>query len=313
MKIDIKIKSYFKDEKRDHLSFNNWVTQLESLNKRKYRRIIIKTTLGRTQIWGINTENATLPSLVIFPGARTTSLIWDFDRGLDHLGQSFRIFLVETNGLPNLSEGWVAPIKSLYYGYWAGEVLEHLGLEKSYVAGASFGGLICAKLGITNPEKVKACFLLNPGCLQPFSLSPANLLFNLLPILWPTKKNISLFLNKAVFAKPGHSLSKEAEKMLIDYESLALRRYKDHTSKPYFMASQLADVHPDTYLLLGEKDLLFPYKRSMANAKKYLPGLRDIQVFKNVAHGIETYTPAIRFIGETIRSLEFRSIFKAQV
>jgi pimeloyl-ACP methyl ester carboxylesterase len=50
-------------------------------------------------------------------------------------------------------------------------VLEGLSITKAFVAGASFEGLICMRLGITSPEKVKAAFILNPGCLQPFSLS----------------------------------------------------------------------------------------------------------------------------------------------
>lgn len=79
--------------------------------------------------------------------------------------------MIETNGLPNLSSGATPDIKSLDCGIWASEVLGKLNIETAFVAGASFGGFICMKLGIVNPEKIKAAFLLNPGCLQPFSLT----------------------------------------------------------------------------------------------------------------------------------------------
>ncbi|RAJ20602.1 pimeloyl-ACP methyl ester carboxylesterase [Gelidibacter algens] len=210
--------------------------------------------------------------------------------------------MVETNGLPNLSGGQTPDIKSLDYGYWANEVLEKLKIEKTYIAGASFGGLICMKLGIANPEKIKAAFLLNPGCLQPFSLTFKNLYFNLLPILKPTEKNVLKFLDKAVFSKPNHKLSERSEKMLVEYEVFAISRYKDNTQKPYYMDKQLEEVDVDIYLLEGDKDLLFPFKKSIENAKRQINKLKEVKVFNNVGHGIETHDKALNYIGKQIKN-----------
>lgn len=294
--------SHFKDETKDLDYFKNWVTQLEKNNDRQYERYEVETSLGKTQIWGLNTKNDFSDILVIFPGARTTSLIWDFDKGLDNLNRKMRIFMVETNGLPNLSNGSTPDIKSLDYGHWANEIFEKLKIEKAFVAGASFGGLICMKLGITNPEKIKAAFLLNPGCLQSFSLSFNNLYYNLLPIIKPTKKNVLKFLDKAVFSKPNHKLSDISEKLLIDYEVFAISRYKDKTQKPYYMDKQLEEVNAETYLLVGDKDLLFPYQKSIENAKRQIKTLKKIKIFSNVGHGIETYDKALNYIGEKIKN-----------
>ncbi|MBY0434035.1 MAG: alpha/beta hydrolase [Cyclobacteriaceae bacterium] len=299
----IKSTSFFKDEKKDLESFRNWVAQLEEANGRKYETYEIKTVLGKTHIWGLNTQDTSLDALVIFPGARTTPLIWDFDKGLDRLNFPLRIFMVETNGLPNLSDGNTPDIKSLDYGWWAAEVMEQLGIASAFVAGASFGGLICMKLGIVKPALVRAAFLLNPGCLQPFSLSFANLYYNLLPIFSPTEDNVRKFLDKAVFSKPNHRLSERAEQMLVNYEVFAISRYKDNTQKPYYMDKQLAEANVDSYLLEGDKDLLFPYQKSIDNAKKHLAKLKEVKVFADVGHGIETYGPAMNYLGERIKAL----------
>lgn len=296
--------SGFKDKKNDLAFFEKWVNQLESANGRKYERFELTTSLGRTHVWGINTKEENLETLVIFPGARTTSLIWDFDKGLDNLNHQLKIYLVEPNGLPNLSEGNIPDIKSLDYGWWANEVFEKLNIEKAFIAGASFGGLICMKLGIVKPEKVKAAFLLNPGCLQPFSLSLKNLYLNLLPIISPTEINVEKFLNKAIFSKPNHQLSSKSEKMLVDYEVFAIRRFADKTQKPYYMDSELQEVKVETYLLLGDQDLLFPTQKSIDNAQKHLKQLKEIKVFPKVGHGIETYDKALHYIGETIRKFK---------
>ncbi|MDZ4668813.1 MAG: alpha/beta hydrolase [bacterium] len=297
----IKGKSHFKEELKDIAYFENWVKQLELVNGRVYERIEIQTALGRTHIWGLNSQDSTLETLVIFPGARTSSLIWDFDKGLDNLNHKLRIFMVETNGLPNLSNGESPDIHSLDYGIWAGEVLDNLNIERAFIAGASFGALICMKLGIVKPEKVIAAFILNPGCLQPFSLSFENLYYNLLPILSPNPKNVSKFLDKAVFYKPNHRLSEVSEQMLVDYEVFAISRYKDNTQKPYYMDQQLNEVKVDTYLLEGDKDLLFPFQKSIDNAKANIKTLKEVKIFNNVGHGIETYDKALNYIGEIIK------------
>ncbi|HRP34035.1 MAG TPA: alpha/beta hydrolase [Agriterribacter sp.] len=282
--------------------FENWVKKLEENNGKQYERYEILTSLGKTNVWGFNTKDEQLDTLVIFPGARTTALIWDFDNGLDNLNHKMRIFMVEINGLPNLSEGSTPDIKSLDYGIWASEVFDKLKINSAFIAGASFGGLICMKFAIVNPEKIKAIFLLNPGCLQPFSMTFKNLYYNLLPIIKPTDKNVSKFLDKAVFSKPNHQLSSISEKMLIDYEVFAISRYRDKTQKPYYMDRQLEDVKTDTYLLVGTKDLLFPYQKSIGNAKKHIKSLKGEKVFENVGHGIETYDKAMNYIGETIKN-----------
>lgn len=297
----VKHTSYFKDEKTDLNYFENWVSRLEKYNARTYERHTVSTSLGKTHVWGLNTQQDFPDTLVIFPGARTTSLIWDFDRGLDNLNHPMKIYMVETNGLPNLSEGNTPDIHSLDYGRWATEVLNGLKIDNAFIAGASFGGLICMKLGIVSPERVKAAFLLNPGCLQPFSLSFKNLFYNLLPILRPNKRNILTFLEKAVFSKPNHQLSQTAEKMLVDYEVFAITRFRDKTQKPYYMARQLAEVTINTYLLEGDQDLLFPHEKSITNARKHIKSLKGIAVFPDVGHGIETYDKALNFIGKTIQ------------
>jgi len=300
--MEIKGKSYFKDKKKDIAYFESWVKKLEKNNERQYERYEIETSLGKTHVWGLYTNEEHLDTVVIFPGARTTALIWDFDKGLDNFNHKMRIFMVETNGLPNLSCGETPDIKSLDYGFWADEVLEKLKIEKTFILGASFGGLICMKLGIVKPEKIKAAFLLNPGCLQPFSLTLKNLYFNLLPIIKPTEKNVLKFLDKAVFSKPNHKLSELSEKMLVEYEVFAISRYKDNTQKPYYMDKQLEEVKVDTFLLEGDKDLLFPFGKSIVNAKRQIKKLKEVKVFNNVGHGIETYEKALNYIGEQIKN-----------
>jgi pimeloyl-ACP methyl ester carboxylesterase len=301
--IEGKYHSQFKSPITDVEAYHSWVGQVTKLSNRTYESTVVKTDLGNTQVWGLNWSRTDLPALVIFPGARTSALFWDLDGSLSCFENVARIFLVETNGLPNCSEGQTPDIKGDGYGHWAASILTSLNLEKPFVAGASFGGLICAKLAITHSQLPRAIFMLNPGCLQPFSLKLKNLYYNLLPIVSPTEKNVRKFLDKAIFCKPNQSLSPQAEQLLVDYELLALKQYIDKTQKPYFMSEDLRQVNVPVYLLLGSHDLLFPYSTSEKNARALLPMLQEVKVFDEVAHGIETYTPALQWMSEKLKAL----------
>jgi pimeloyl-ACP methyl ester carboxylesterase len=299
--IMIKDRSCFKDPACDIQWLKQWAGKVEAASGRSYQRIEVQTSLGRTHIWGMSTANKELEPLVIFPGARTSVLFWDLDKGLDQLGGRFRIYMAETNGLPNLSEPNSPDIKSAAYGHWAVEVLDALKLDRPFVAGASFGGTICMKLAMVAPERIAAIALLNPGCVQPFSLTVKNLYYNILPIVAPSEKNVRKFLDKAIFCKPHHQLSPEAEQLLVDYEVFALTRFKDKAQKPYDMDEELLQVKPDVYLIEGDRDLLFPYERSIRNAKAKLKNLRDVKVFENVGHGIETHAAALSYMGQVLQ------------
>jgi len=296
----IKNKSFFKEEQKDRQYFESWVNKLEKSNSREYNKIIIPTALGNTMVYGIEPESGYVDTIVIFPGARTTALIWDFDKGLELLRDRYRIFMVETNGLPNLSDGSSPDIKSMDYGNWAAEVVEKLGIQKAHFLGASFGGLIIMKLAQVNSKLIKSAFLLNPGCLQPFSMKFRNLYYNILPIISPTPSNVAKFLKKAVFCAPEHDLTSASMLMLTEYEVFALKRYKDNTQKPYFMGVELTNVDCPVYLVEGDKDLLFPFEKNIANAKKLLKNLVEVKVFENVGHGIETHAPALNYIHEKL-------------
>lgn len=275
--------------------FRNWADKLAKLNgKNGYEGDWVHTSLGKTWVWHIAGPPVGGKPVVIFPGFRTTPLFWDFDGHLAEISKNRAVYLVETNGQPNISDGASPDINGNGYGLWAGEVLNGLGLEKCWVAGASFGALVALKLCIVYPEKVLGTLLLAPGCLQTFSMSFKNLYYNLLPILSPKDKNIRIFLNKAVLHPPSHQISELAFNLLLEYQSYVLKNYKDKTQKPYAMGPEMEKVQTKVWVMLGDRDPLFPMPKSAANARKHLSNLQEIYTMKGVAHGLEVHGPALK-------------------
>ncbi len=299
--MDIKRKSHFRNLDSDSRKFNEWVHKIETMNGRIYEKYDLETSLGKTVVYGLNTEDKSLPVLFVFPGFRTSSLIWDFDKGMNNLGLRMRIFFVETNGQPNLSDGNSPDINGLDYGHWANEVFNSLNIESAYVAGASFGGIVSMKLAITNPKRIKRAFLLNPGCFKFISMKPRVMLNSLLPVFKPTKENVMRFLDKMVFHDPDHVLSKEAYALLVEYELLAIKKYKDNTQKPRSMGKQLLSVKVPIHLILGDKDELFPFDKNLKIAKKLLhDNIKSVKIIENVSHGIECSSMAMEEIGRIV-------------
>ncbi|MFT3947772.1 MAG: hypothetical protein QM763_12590 [Agriterribacter sp.] len=68
------------------------------------------------------------------------------------------------------------------------------------------------------------------------------------------------------------------------------------------MDRQLEEVKIETFLLVGDKDLLFPYQKSVDNAKRQIKTLKETKIYNNVGHGIETYDKVLNYIGEKIKN-----------
>lgn len=293
--------SFFKNPEKDKAAFESWKKKVVEKNGYSYDELWVETSLGKTKVYGLNIADTTREMLVIFPGFRTTTLIWDFNQGLSLIAKTYRIFMVETNGQPNLSDGNTPDIKGLGYGEWGKEIFDALEIKQAYITGASFGGLVCMKIALVIPDRIKAAILLNPGCFRYVSFGAKNMFYNLLPLIRLNRKNMQRFLNQVVFNQCEDRISSDWEALLAEYLMLAISAYKDNTQKPYPMGEQLRGVTVPTHLVLGENDILLPYKKSLQRAEELLGNnLKSVHI-ENYGHGIELYPKAIRRIADIIK------------
>jgi len=299
LSIMIKNTSGFKDQELDHQWFHQWVERLTAHTGNVYQLQFADTSLGKTAVYTLAGIDFNKPPLVIFPGYRTSSLFWDLQGGLDILSRKYRLYLVETNGQPNLSDGNSPDITTNDYGWWAQEVLNALNLDTCFIAGASFGGQICMKLGIVAPQRIQAAFLLNPAGLRTFSLNYQNVFFNLLPILSPKDNHIGQFIEHVILHPPEHQLNEQAFQLLAEHVFWAITRHIDRNQKPYYMGRELTEVQIPIHLILGENDVLFRCNQAVKNAKKYLPNLQSVSILKGMGHGIETDASTAEVIVES--------------
>lgn len=298
--------SSFADPAAGQAFLEDWNEQIQRLNGMHYQRLALATDYGQTVIWHHRPSGHIRDRVVIFPGARTCALFWDFDHGLAPLKQDYELFLVEVNGQPSLSDGHCPDSNVETHSAWANQVLELLGLESATLMGASLGGQIGLSLCATNPQRVKRLILINPAGIRAFSLKWRNLYHNFMPILRPSEKSLKAFFDQVVFHPPGHDISPPYRALAESYMLYVLRNFKFAGKYPSEIGkAALNRVKTPLELILGDQDILFPYdgpKGTVAIAQAEIPGLRGIHLLPGIGHGIETSPAAFAKIKELLEA-----------
>jgi pimeloyl-ACP methyl ester carboxylesterase len=99
----------------------------------------------------------------------------------------------------------------------------------------------------------------------------------------------------------NHRLTDRSRSLLIDFEEFALKQYVDRTEKPYTMRpEELKRVHSPVYLLVGDGDILFPFRKSVRYARQHLSSLQATHVLPDTGHGIETSRQAMEIVQDII-------------
>lgn len=295
----LKRKSYFRNPKADKNWCSQWVSRLEAHNGKKYEHIQLKTILGITHVWHLNPEKSPGDCLVIFSGERTTGLFWDLDNALAGLARDCCIFIVETNGQTNLSEGFTTELHDHSYGKWAAEVIQKLGIDRANIAGSGFGALVCMKLALYAKDRVKSMFLLNPAGVETPAKGRRNLAQRLWPSVFSSRENVMRYMENVYFSKPTHALPEVFEELAIDYHFFSLLRHSSSFKRGYTMIGDLKKLDVETYLFLGENDTMYPHKQMLAHAQKRFGNLKELMLLP-AGHGLETYAPMADLIRERI-------------
>jgi pimeloyl-ACP methyl ester carboxylesterase len=293
----IKGTSTYKDPEGAKKFLEEWNYNIQLLNNSFYEKIYTRTSLGKTIVWGYNTERTDMETIIIFPGFRTCGMFWDLDNGLAPLKNNYRIFLVDINGQPCLSDGNSPDIKTNDYGIWATELFEKLNIKKATIIGASFGGIISMKLCFVSPHLVEKAILMNPAGISNFSSSLKNLYFNFLPIILKSKNSVIRFVNKIALHPPQQDLPPAYRELLIEFILFTLKNFQNQADLPVTLnKNDLKKISTDIYLVLGENDLLFPPEKTISIAKKNITTLKNIKILANTAHGIETSKEAMNVV-----------------
>ena len=274
-------------------SLEDWIDFYVAKSDLDYQKLDVFTSYGSTRLLSINHEKQELKPILFIPGARTCGIFWDLNNHLHLLGDNYRIYLLDVLGQPGLSDGACLKVKDESFGLWLREVCREIRFKKGICVGASFGGELIIKLAAVAPGKIEKAVLMNPIGFSYINLNPKNLYYTLLPVYFPTRKNIEKFFNRIVFT-PEMRVPAETLEKVCDFTENILKFFEFNAEYPYKMQDdELKKLRAETHLFVGAKDALIPQNKTIERARKLLPNLKSVEVFPQTGHGIELSTDAI--------------------
>ena len=264
-----------------------WLGDVLRTNNLVYERIEVETFLGKTSVLAKNRERLDLEPVIFLPGGRTCGIFWDINNNLAPLYEDFRIFLVDVNGQPGLSDGCAPLIDSDGYGRWLKELAQGLNLKQANFVGASFGGSLIMKLAEVDESPIKRAVMCNPAGFVNISLNPRNLYYLLVPILLPSKKSVLNFLDKIAFA-PDFEFDRKKREQLAEFILYTNTYFQMGAENPKPLKDKtLRKLNAPAYLVLDRDDIFIPQKKTQERAGKLLPDLRETVWLEKHGHGIE--------------------------
>ena len=265
----------------------NWLENVLRTNHLEYERSELQTELGKTNVLAKNSDRKDLDALIFLPGGRTCGIFWDINNNLKPLYENYRIYLIDINGQPGLSDGNAPSLDSDGYGKWLKQIVSELGLDKANFIGASFGGSLIMKLAETDSTLIKRAVMCNPAGFVNINLNPKNLFYLLMPMILPSKKNVVNFLNKIIIDEnlrfDGQKLEQIADFLLYTNQNFSMQA---ENPKP-FSDEVLRKLNAPSYLILDRDDIFINQKKTAERAAKLLPNLVETIWLEKHGHGIE--------------------------
>ncbi len=225
------------------------------------------------------------PPLVLLHGSGSNATMWMGDVGT--WAEHFRVHAVDMIGEPGLSAQSRPPLDSPAYARWLDDVLDHLGLDRVAVVGASLGGWLALDYATRRPDRVERLALLCPGGVGRQKIGYVGKVLLYRPFgRWGMLRSI-----KAVAGVDVRTMPEVAEYLALVFTHFLPRRDR----LPVFPDEALRKVTVPVLVIVGGRDAMLDSRdtaRRMAHAVPHA----TVSLLPDVAHSV---------VGQTQPILEF--------
>lgn len=236
----------------------------------------IGTTFGDTYVTCFG--DSSKEPLILLHGMTMSSTMWF--PNIKHLIQERYVYAVDVMGDFGKSKPVVAIKNREAANQWLLEVLNALQCSKADLAGHSMGGFLSLNFALAHPERVSKLLLYAPaGTFHKMSLTFFAKIYPAL--LFHTEKRIDqAFL---WFSGKGEPLHPVFRTQVISGYSHAKPLLQ--LMPTVFEQQEFRNYHFPTLLLIGDKEVIYPAGKAMANAKKLIPDL-EAHVIAGASHSL---------------------------
>lgn len=243
----------------------------------------IITRFGTTHI--IASGSKEFPSLLLLHATGTSSTMWFPNIGA--LSSAFRVYAVDIIGEPGKSHQSTLLRNREDCANWLGDVMQGLGLERTNIAGLSYGGWHTLNFSLFFPDRVNKIVALAPGAsILRFSL-PVLLLLRLLPYL-PVKPNpLRNFFNKGFH--PDELFARQFASGVKHF------RYPDPERSIFtnvFSEVELSGIDVPTLFIVGENEVIYDPVAAIEKVNQLIPNV-ETKLVPNASHLVSMEQPAL--------------------
>jgi pimeloyl-ACP methyl ester carboxylesterase len=246
-------------------------------------RLRVPTREGDTFVLVCGPDDA--PPLLLLHGSGANATMWMGD--ITAWAAHFRVHAVDMIGEPGLSAPSRPPLDSPAYALWLDDVLDHLGLERTAVTGASLGGWLALDYATRRPDRVERLALLCPGGVgrQKVGVLLKALLYK--PFgRWGMRRSIRAVAGVAVRAMPE----------VADYLALTFTHFLPRRDRlPVFPDDVLRRLTMPVLVIVGGRDAMLDSHDTAKRMNHAVPNA-NVTMLPDVAHAI---------IGQTQPILDF--------
>ncbi|MDH3193779.1 MAG: alpha/beta hydrolase [Acidimicrobiia bacterium] len=194
------------------------------------------------------------------------------------LSRHHRLVALDFVGAPGLGEQTAPILDRADCAAWLSDVIDYFDLTSVDLVGSSHGGWLALNLAVAQSERVRRLALLAPAAsLMPFRRG-AIVSIRLGPFMpgwtaWPSMRPI--FGNRY-----------EIDDRIVEVLAMSLRHYRYQQRPVYpdvFSDEELRSVRAETFVMLGDKEILYDPLRALERAGSLIPSVRT-ELVANTGH-----------------------------
>jgi pimeloyl-ACP methyl ester carboxylesterase len=253
----------------------------------------IMTRFGTTHVIASGPEGS--PSLLLLHATGVSSTMWFPNIGA--LSSACRVYAVDIIGDAGKSRQSRLLRNREDCANWLGDVMQGLGLERTNIAGISYGGWHALNFSLLFPDKINKTVALAPGAsILPFSW-PVLLLLRLLPYL-PIKPNpLMSFFHKGF--SPNELFARQFASSVKHFRYAAT---KESIFTNVFSEAELRSINVPILFIVGENEVIYDPVAAIEKVNQLIPNV-ETKLVPDAGHLVTMEQPArvnehiLKFLG----------------
>jgi pimeloyl-ACP methyl ester carboxylesterase len=243
----------------------------------------VMTRFGTTHVIASGSKGS--PPLLVLHATGTSSTMWFPNIGA--LSSAYCVYAVDIIGEPGKSRQSRLLRNREDCANWLGDVMQGLGLERTNIAGSSYGGWHMLNFSLFFPDRINKIVALAPvASILPYSW-PVLLFLRLTPYL-PIKLNPL----RSFFNKDFHLNELFARQFASGVKNFRYANPKKSIFPNVFSEVELSRINVPTLFIVGENEVIYDPVAAIEKVNRLIPNI-ETKLVPNAGHLVSMEQPAL--------------------